>query len=443
MAEIIFFKNTIEVETISINRRYVIKHRNIQAQLNKHYSNKEDYIIKCTCKDEDIFMYLSKRNYVNICSNPGYADKHTGTCPFNSQIIKLNEKYYKFEDEVFTTNIFLDKSHSSKPNENIEYDNFSYRLATQDDDNINISQRTSRNYIRYKNYNDFCLLVLQTTLKKLEQNSSIEFFIKKCKRTIFNMKVHHKSNTILVSAYINQIKEETHKSFGFEISILENEFDILNLKKNCSNNSQRTLLNNISTYNSPILVIYFNKNFKITSLFAIDIKLIIEQIEDSHKKEDCEDELAKEKTLLASNKLEINELKIELNSIKKDNSLLEKRKKSLLLEIEEINIEIDRLNGLKDKVLFFMENKNKTEPLKKAKQKLEETENNFKTLKIYINDNYKSINYLDEQIQNLHLEITKNQQKIITLETLLEKGSIKENKLIDLDDLKEKLNILI
>lgn len=441
MSEIIFLKNNIKVETILINKRYQIRHRDIQKLLETYYLKKEEYKIKCTCKDEDIFMHLiNGKNYINIGSKKQYADKHAVTCPFNSLIIKLNEEYYEFKDEVFTTNIFLDESTSLKPNEDIEHDNFSYRLATQDDDNINISQRTSKNYIRYKNYNDFCLLVLQNTLKKLNYNNiSSKKFESKCRKILENTEVYHnKKNTKIIDL--------NAKLFYYKAIILDssNKTEFLKIKDDCHRHTQKKFLDKLSPSNSnPILIIYFKTNFKITSLFAIDVKLIIEQKEDLHKKEDYEDKLAKEKTLLASNKLEKNELEIELNSIKKDNSLLEKRKKSLLLEIEEINIEIDRLNGLKDKVLFFMENKNKTEPLKKVKQTLEKIKNILNSTNGFMNDNFNKINYLNERRDNLNLEIVQNLEEIIILETLIEKGFTIENKFIDLNDLKEKLKPLI
>ena len=68
--------------------------------------------------------------------------------------------------------------------------------------------------------------------------------------------------------------------FYYKVIILDssNKTEFLKIKDDCHRHTQKKFLDKLSPSNSnPILIIYFKTNFKITSLFAIDIKLIIEQ----------------------------------------------------------------------------------------------------------------------------------------------------------------------
>ena len=409
MSNIIVLENNKILKQISIKKRCSIKQKEIQELLKKYLDNTK-YKFKCSCKNEDIPMHLKSKNYITISSNPNFTHKHAQNCIFNSKIIELYENYYIYEKDIFTTNIFLDKT-SIGTNEGIEHDNFTCRLSSTFED-IDKKEIPSKNYIRYKNYNDFCILILKNTLKKFTANPTVESFIRTCKGVVFNSKIRENRKNITVSNYLNEIKKKFQ--FYFNVKILDDKSEIFEMTNYCSNNSQKEFLNDIYNNSNPILMIYFIKNSKITSLFAIDIKLILETKEDLNKKNDFEEKLSKQNILLKSNIINKNENEKYLIYLANEFKTIQVSQKELKEDIKTLDNKISDLNTLPDKKWLFFKNNTKFEDSKKLNRDMKSLKENLIPIE-------NLINMKNQEIQNLNIKINKlGKERIIT------RNSIKE-----------------
>ena len=447
MSSIGIYKNNQIINKIVIKKRYQIK-KEFQELFSDYYKEKNNLDLICECNNTfDVKMHLSKHSreddtFININSNPGYADKHSTNCLFNKEVVSMNEHYYKLESDIFTTNILIDEKKTLNgdiiENDDEDQQRVTFRLNNEDDKDED-KKILIRHYNKYRNYTDFCNLILSEVLKNINYfQMDINSFERMIRRFIFIQKISHRGNFIEIKQFIYQPRK---KPVYFEVKVIF-EKDLREIRRQCKSQSYIDLIDNIiKNYTSPMLAIYFKKYY-INSLFLIPVKLYVQEKENSKEIKNINDEIEKIKT---TNDNYLRQLKDIKEKITKNNKEIKDLNDEIINLEEKLNnakknlIEIDKISTFS--IIFWKKKKEKEEQKQKLLKELEIIYNRIDTLfknKKTISNYTVNLDKDRKEIQKLFNELDLKNKK---LKESLGNLPIEKSFKIDITKLKKDLNI--
>lgn len=443
MTEIKILKGDRTINILEFSKRSEIKKTNIQ-ELFKEYYNNSSYKFLCSCVENKIInMNLAKQlNFINIKSSPNNAHLHNFDCIFNAKIIEIQETCYSSEEDRYTINIFNIYIENKILNldTTLEEDktNFTIRLSHEKDIDTK-DNATSRKYIRYKNYKDFCLMILEKTLLKMNQNLEIEedSFLRRIRGNILYEEIMIKGEKGILKNYIdehNKLPKNKNNKYFIKVEICNQE-ELKKLRGKCLSQSVIQFIDKLILSNEcPVLCIYFEENFKVKVFFASLIKIHAKSVIDKEAKlreEALKNEKNRLNILLEEEKQELIKLKKEDESFQSLNYYLNKNDE-IEEEINQLKKELWEKEKEKDKFFFIIKNNNKelkkTEIKNKIKKTLERKQKNEEKI-AQKNMIQKNIEISNTGINTIKEKIKKNNSEYFSIKT------IKSVNMIDIDNL--------